>query len=412
MNHATDMTQAEMGRRRRWMRIGLLLLAAVLCLGLGLSVADAKKKKQGAASSGQTVAAKKAGKAKLASRRKGSLAKAKAAALAKAKAATRGRKSPVGPAAAIPAMIEPPSPPARDLFGAQKTASPLAARAIGSYARGCLAGGKMLPVNGPAWQAMRLSRNRNWGHPKLVAFVEKLATDSQREDKWPGLLVGDMAQPMGGPMVTGHASHQIGLDADIWLKPMPPKTLTDQERESISAETVVADDRVSIKPDVWQPGHVTLLKRAASEPEVARIFVHPAIKKALCEAAGTDRGWLSKVRPWWGHNYHFHVRLSCPPGAEGCEDQAATGPEDGCGSELESWLKRMRTPIVPRDPKLPPIERKPITMAQLPAACSALVGYEPPPPVPMGPPLPERKPDANAAAQPAATVAKPGKGRS
>ena len=413
MNHATDVTQAEMGRRRRWMRIGLLLLAAVLCLGLGLSVADAKKKRQGAASAGQSVAAKKASKAKkLPNRRKGSLAKAKAAALAKAKAATRGRKSPVGPAAATPAMIEPPSPPARDLFGAQKTASPLAARAIGSYARGCLAGGKMLPVNGPAWQAMRLSRNRNWGHPKLVAFVEKLATDSQKQDKWPGLLIGDMAQPMGGPMITGHASHQIGLDADIWLKPMPPKTLTNQERESISAETVVADDQVSIKPDVWQPGHVTLLKRAASEPEVARIFVHPAIKKALCEAAGTDRSWLSKVRPWWGHNYHFHVRLSCPPGTEGCEDQAATGPEDGCGSELEGWLKRMRTPIVPRDPKLPPIERKPITMAQLPAACSTLVGYEPPPPVPVGPPLPERKPDANASAQPGATAAKPGKGRS
>jgi penicillin-insensitive murein endopeptidase len=175
---------------------------------------------------------------------------------------------------------------------------------------------------------------------------------------------------------------------------------------------VVADDQVSIKPDVWQPGHVTLLKRAASDSEVARIFVHPAIKKALCEAAGTDRGWLSKVRPWWGHNYHFHVRLACPPGAEGCEDQAATGPEDGCGKELEGWLKRMRTPIVPRDPKLPPIERKPITMAQLPAACSTLVGYEPPPPVPMGPPLPERKPDANVSAQPAATAAKPGKGRS
>jgi penicillin-insensitive murein endopeptidase len=211
-------------------------------------------------------------------------------------------------------------------------------------------------------------------------------------------------------MVSGHASHQIGLDADIWLKPMPPKTLTNEERESISAETVVADDQVSIKPDVWQSGHVTLLKRAASNSEVARIFVHPAIKKALCEAAGPDRGWLSKVRPWWGHNYHFHVRLSCPPGAEGCEDQPAAGPEDGCGKELDSWLKRMRTPIIPKDP---PVKRAPITMAQLPAECSKLVGYEPPPPVPMGPPLPERKPDSKTTAQPADTPAvKPRKGKS
>jgi penicillin-insensitive murein endopeptidase len=217
---------------------------------------------------------------------------------------------------------------------------------------------------------------------------------------------------MGGPMISGHASHQIGLDADIWLKPMPPKTLTNDERENISAETVVADDNVSTKPDVWQPGHVTLLKRAASNPEVARIFVHPAIKKTLCEAAGTDRAWLSKIRPWWGHNYHFHVRLSCPPGAEGCEDQPpANVAEDGCGKELEGWLKRMRrpvVPVVPRDPKLPPVVRAPITMAQLPAECSKLVGYEPPPPVPMGPPLPERKHDAKTAVQPA-TPAKPGK---
>jgi penicillin-insensitive murein endopeptidase len=379
------------------MRRVALLIAAALCLGLAFGVADAKKPKHGEKSAHQ--AARKAGKGKLA-KGKGSLAKAKAAALSKAKAGTRrskhARKAPAGPV-----MVEPPSPPARDLFGAQKTPAPLAARSIGGYARGCLAGGQMLPVNGPAWQAMRLSRNRNWGHPKLVDFVERFATDAQKQDNWPGLLIGDMAQPMGGPMVSGHASHQIGLDADIWLKPMPPKTLTNEERESISAETVVADDQVSIKPDVWQAGHVTLLKRAASYPEVARIFVHPAIKKALCEAAGTgDRHWLSKIRPWWGHNYHFHVRLSCPPGTVGCEDQAATATDDGCGKELEGWLRRVKPPlVVPPKPATPPVGRPPITMAQLPAECSRLVGYEPPPPVPMGPPLPERRDGAKAAAQ-------------
>ena len=67
-----------------------------------------------------------------------------------------------------------------------------------------------------------------------------------------------------------------------------------------------------------------LIKRAASYPQVARIFVHPAIKKALCQMAtqvGKDRAWLGKVRPWWNHHYHFHVRLTCPPGMEGCENQ-------------------------------------------------------------------------------------------
>ena len=63
---------------------------------------------------------------------------------------------------------------------------------------------------------MRLSRNRNWGHPKLVEFLERLSAKGAKVG-WPGLLVGDMAQPRGGPMLTGHASHQVGLDADIWL---------------------------------------------------------------------------------------------------------------------------------------------------------------------------------------------------
>jgi hypothetical protein len=214
----------------RWIGAALICLTAVLCLGVGLGVAAARKQKP-AHKTGASVAAKSAGKAKAASRRNGSLARAKAVALAKAKAGTRGRRG------LTTASTMPPSPPARDYFGKQSGPAPLAARSIGSYVRGCLAGGKMLPVNGPAWQAMRLSRNRNWGHPLLVSYVEKLATDAQKLDNWPGLLVGDLAQPMGGPMVSGHASHQIGLDADIWLKPMPPKTLTNDERENISADS-------------------------------------------------------------------------------------------------------------------------------------------------------------------------------
>src|SRR5918992_1908438 len=118
-------------------------------------------------------------------------------------------------------------------------AAPLAARAIGFYARGCLAGALPLPVDGPAWQAMRLSRNRNWGHPALIRFVERFAQDARQLDGWPGLLVGDLSQPRGGPMLTGHASHQIGLDADIWVTPLPRRRLSAGEREGISATPVV-----------------------------------------------------------------------------------------------------------------------------------------------------------------------------
>ena len=131
-------------------------------------------------------------------------------------------------------------PPAKELFGAAKTPAPMAARAIGFYAKGCLAGAAALPIDGPAWQAMRLSRNRNWGHPELVALVEKLAVEAKAHDGWPGLLVGDLSQPRGGPMLTGHASHQVGLDADIWLTPMPDRRLTEKEREDLSATSMLA----------------------------------------------------------------------------------------------------------------------------------------------------------------------------
>jgi penicillin-insensitive murein endopeptidase len=262
--------------------------------------------------------------------------------------------------------------PAKVLFG--KVNGPaLEARAIGSYARGCLAGAIALPVNGPAWQAMRLSRNRNWGTPQLVAFMERFAVEARDEDGWPGLLVGDMSQPRGGPMLTGHASHQIGLDADIWLTPMPPRTLTDREREDISATTMVIKEKRVIDRSVWTDSRARLIRRAARQPEVSRIFVNAAIKKALCDFAGTDRAWLRKVRPWWGHDYHFHVRLACPPGFAGCKDQDSPPPGDGCGAELESWLKPPPPP--PKNPK--PAKPKPeLTLKDLPADCSRLVNAD------------------------------------
>jgi penicillin-insensitive murein endopeptidase len=338
--------------------IGLMRLAVLLVVVLcvGMQGADAKKKKKQAAKARQAVTAKVS------------------------------------------------SPVARDIFGAQKLASPLAARAIGSYARGCLAGGKALPIDGPAWQAMRLSRNRNWGHPALIAYLERLAQDAKAQEGWPGLLVGDMSQPMGGPMLTGHASHQVGLDADIWLNPMPASTLSPDERETRSAVSMLAEDGVSVDPKIWTPDHAKLIKRAASYPQVARIFVHPAIKKALCGWAGTDKGaWLSKVRPWWGHNYHFHVRLACPAGAQGCVAQPLTGDDDGCGKEVESWLKRMRKPVAqpapPAKPAKPGKAKRPLTLVDLPVDCAKLVGVPrqstegavPTAAVPM----PERKPQPN-----------------
>jgi penicillin-insensitive murein endopeptidase len=164
-------------------------------------------------------------------------------------------------------------------------------------------------------------------------------------------------------MLTGHASHQLGLDADVWLTPMPDRRFTREERELTSATDMVRADRLDIDPGTWTPRHLPLIRAVAKEREVARIFINPAIKRALCREAGADRAWLSKVRPAYGHNYHFHIRLSCPPGETECEDQDPPPSGDGCGKELDYWF----TPEV-LHPK-PGKPRPPMLMAALPDEC-------------------------------------------
>jgi penicillin-insensitive murein endopeptidase len=269
----------------------------------------------------------------------------------------------------LPPIANPTDPavPAKELFGRKPQPVPQAARAIGFYARGCLAGAMALPVNGPTWQVMRLSRNRNWGHPSLIRFLERFA-DKVPKVGWPGLLVGDLAQARGGPMLTGHTSHQVGLDADIWLTPMPERELTREEREEMSATNVVAADWLDIDPAVWTPQHRAVIKAAAQDREVERVLVNPAIKKALCREAGSDRAWLSKVRPVYGHNYHFHIRIRCPDDSPDCKPQDPPPGIDGCGPELAWWFSEEA-----RRPKIPGPPKPPLKLGDLPPACRSVV---------------------------------------
>ncbi len=244
---------------------------------------------------------------------------------------------------------------AKEVFGRALTPAELQARSIGFYSRGCLAGAKALPVDGETWQVMRLSRNRMWGNPAMIDFLERFSRKAAQKGVWSGILVGDISQPRGGPMLTGHASHQVGLDADIWLTPMPDRTLSHAEREEMSAVNMVAEDGLSVDPAHWTPRQAGVIQAAAEDPQVERIFVNAAIKKALCETA---RGapWMTKVEPWWGHNYHFHVRIACPAGETTCQPQDPVPPGDGCGKSL-AWSK----------------PKPPLTMAQLPPECRQVV---------------------------------------
>jgi penicillin-insensitive murein endopeptidase len=273
-----------------------------------------------------------------------------------------------------PRPLPPPANPndpklgARELFGRKVLPTAMPTRVVGFYAKGCIAGAQALPINGENWQVMRLSRNRNWAHPDLVTLLKRLADKAQKDAGWPGILVGDMSQPRGGPMITGHASHQVGLDADIWLTPMPNRQLSRNEREEMSAVMMVRPDRLDVDRSVWTPNHLSVIRAAAQEPSVQRIFVNAAIKKALCREARGDRSWLAKVRPMYGHDYHFHIRIKCPAGSSECEGQPEPSASEGCkAGDLAYWFKD--SVIHPKPPKVPPKPRPPMTLAQLPAAC-------------------------------------------
>ncbi len=275
----------------------------------------------------------------------------------------------------LPPLANPNDPNigAKELFGRKVLPAAMPTRVFGFYAHGCIAGAEGLPINGNTWQVMRLSRNRFFAHPDMVALVKRLSEKAHRDAGWPGILVGDMSQPRGGPMFTGHASHQVGLDADIWLTPMPNRTLSRNEREEMSAVMMVRNDRLDIDPRVFTPGHLAVIRAAAQEPVVQRIFVNAAIKKALCREAKGDRGWLSKVRPMYGHDYHFHIRIKCPPGSgPECESQPDPTEGEGCSAgDLAFWFKD--SILHPKPPPIPPKPKPPMTMAALPAACKAVL---------------------------------------
>src|SRR5271167_676167 len=92
--------------------------------------------------------------------------------VATAGAASAQDKGSVNPEP-LPPLANPNDPKigAKQLFGRKVLPAAMPTRVIGFYAHGCIAGAEALPLNGDTWQVMRLSRNRNWGHPDLVALL-------------------------------------------------------------------------------------------------------------------------------------------------------------------------------------------------------------------------------------------------
>ena len=269
---------------------------------------------------------------------------------------------------ALPASAD---PLAKEAFGAQRLPAATQASVHGAYSKGCFAGGLAIAADGPDWQAMRLSRNRRWGHPEMVTLLERFSRDAA-QDGWPGLLLGDISQPRGGPMLSGHASHQIGLDADVWFAPMPrDRRLSAAEREKMEFVSLLRPNSLHVDDRKWTPVHERLLRRAASYPNVERVLVHPGIKKKLCDTVTGDRSWLRKVRPIWGHDSHFHIRIGCPAGSPGCKPQEAVARGEGCDVSLAWWFTD--EPWRGSGGPAPVRARDVMRLSALPAACKAVL---------------------------------------
>ncbi len=264
--------------------------------------------------------------------------------------------------------------PAKQLFGAMRAGSDQTASAYGGYAGGCQAGAVQLPESGETWQAMRLSRNRNWAQPETIAFVQRLSRKAALQPGWSGLYIGDMSQPRGGPMLSGHRSHQTGLDVDIWMLPADNLSLSRRARENLSSISMRRAGGAFVNND-WTTAHMEILKAAASDKAVARIFVFPGAKVWMCENATGNREWLRKIRPWYGHHYHFHVRLACPTDAQGCTDQAPPPAGDGCDG-AQSWVDDILHPPPPNPNATPSPPRAELTLADLPNQCTGVLSSQ------------------------------------
>ncbi len=207
---------------------------------------------------------------------------------------------------------------------------------IGSSTAGCILGAMELRLIGDGYQAMYPSRNRHYGHPTLIRFLEQLSRYVATTDH--RLLIGDLGQPYGGPMPSGHQSHQTGLDADIWFfQPPITQILSNNEIEHLNAPSMINANEGTLNSSNWSKLYRDILKKAVLSPDVDRIFVNAIIKYVLCNSE-TDPSWLGKIRPWWGHDSHFHVRLACPVGSHSCQSQHPIPAGSGCETDLLNWV--------------------------------------------------------------------------
>lgn len=245
-------------------------------------------------------------------------------------------------------------------------------RIYGSYNLGCIDGTVPILDKDQTFQIQRWGKGRNYVHPMMAHYIFDLVKRAQAAGL-PPLMLGDMSRQYGGPIGPGssHASHETGLDLDIPFDfAKPRKSLYELQHPE---DVYIVKGRKIQKN--FTPTVVTLIKTAATDPRVERIFVAPMIKKRMCqlfEGKGQpgDDAFLQKLRPWFGHQAHMHVRLKCPADSPDCTPQKPIPEGTGCGYEVDSWF-------LPPDKtaKVTPKKKKP--KPELPQQCKLLLEQHP-----------------------------------
>jgi len=170
--------------------------------------------------------------------------------------------------------------------------------AVGSQSAGRLVRGVRLPAQRPSfftWDpVLRRSPNRpwrRWGTDRLVRMLIAVARGYRRaHPRAPRVAIGDLSRPRGGDFGArfgpiGHASHQNGLDADVYY----PR----------------ADGRERA------PRYASQINRRLSQGLVDRFLA----EGAEVIFVGPNTGLIGppgRVQVLANHDNHLHVRLSMP----------------------------------------------------------------------------------------------------
>lgn len=206
-------------------------------------------------------------------------------------------------------------------------------QALGFYSNGSLENASHTGDSSPDFVKLFLWRDRAWSTFDMstilqttAASVHALHPDGER------MQIGDIAQKVGG-FLSGHASHQNGLDADVAYF----RKDHHEQDPAVNGFAYIYVQKGGVLDPVFDVArNWDAYKAIADTGRLDRIFMDPVIKRGFCAYAKTTgelesrKELLRRLRPLENHQDHFHVRITCPIDSPKCQAQLPPPEGDGC----------------------------------------------------------------------------------